>query len=102
MLMPGEWVEIRPASEIIATLDESHSLEGMPFMPEMLPFRGRRFRVAMRAALTCVHPPQVPLRRLRGMPIWREVWLRRPAGAPAADGPGATAASRGGHAAGNG
>lgn len=98
MLLPGMWVEVLPLSEILETLDENQSLEGIPFMPEMLPYCGRRFRVAVRAERTCVHPPEVPFRRLGGtvvleglrcdgslhggcqlgcMMLWKEAWLRR-------------------------
>lgn len=98
LLLPGSWVEIRPAAEIIRTLDADQSLDGLPFMPEMLPFCGRRFRVALRAERTCVHPPEIPFRRLEGsvvleglrcdgslhggcqlgcMFFWKEAWLAR-------------------------
>ena len=38
-------VEVRGKDEILATLDERGELEALPFMPEMLQFCGRRFRV---------------------------------------------------------
>ncbi len=41
----GEWVEVRSAAEILATLDESQCVAGLPFMPEMLQYSGKRFRV---------------------------------------------------------
>lgn len=104
-LLPGMWVEVLPASEIVSTLDADQSLEGLPFMPEMLPYCGRRYRVALRAERTCVHPPAMPFRRLQGavvleglrcdgslhggcqlgcMLFWKEAWLRKvPAGRPA-------------------
>jgi hypothetical protein len=63
-LLPGDWVEVRPASEIVQTLDTDDALQGLPFMPEMLPFAGRRFKVVQRAERTCVHPPQVPFPKL--------------------------------------
>jgi hypothetical protein len=98
LLLPGMWVEVRSPDEILSTLDADQSLEGLPFMPEMLPFCGRRYRVALRAERTCVHPPAMPLRRLEGavvleglrcdgalhggcqlgcMLFWKEAWLRR-------------------------
>ena len=52
-LQPGEVVEVRGAAEIIGTLDADGTLEGLPFMPEMLPFCGRRFLVFRRAHKTC-------------------------------------------------
>jgi hypothetical protein len=49
----GDWVEVRSKEEILATLDQSGRLEGMPFMPEMLEYCGKRFRVAKRAHKNC-------------------------------------------------
>ena len=33
-LRVGEWVEVKSADEILATLDERHTVDGLPFMPE--------------------------------------------------------------------
>src|SRR5262249_5661742 len=52
-LMPGEMVEVRSVEEILATLDQNGELDCMPFMPEMLQFCGRQFRVFKRADKTC-------------------------------------------------
>jgi hypothetical protein len=41
----GDEVEIRPLSDILATLDESGMLEGIPFQPEMANLCGRRLRI---------------------------------------------------------
>ncbi|HVS21490.1 MAG TPA: hypothetical protein VHD88_06555, partial [Pyrinomonadaceae bacterium] len=41
-------------SEILSTLDEKGTLENLPFMPEMLRFCGRQFRVSRQAFKTCV------------------------------------------------
>lgn len=49
----GDHVEVRSAAEILSTLDDSGTLDGVPFMPEMLPFVGQRFRVASRALKVC-------------------------------------------------
>lgn len=54
---PGEWVEVKSFAEIAATLDENGTLEGMPFMPEMIDFCGKRFRFARYVAKTCVEQP---------------------------------------------
>jgi hypothetical protein len=50
----GDWVEVRSFEEIAASLDDEGTLDGMPFMPEMMPYCGRRFRVYRRADKTCV------------------------------------------------
>jgi hypothetical protein len=49
----GDWVEVRSKEEILETLDKSGQLEGMPFMPEMFAFCGKRFQVFKRAHKTC-------------------------------------------------
>lgn len=46
----GDWGEVRPFSEILATLDAQGRCDGLPFMPEMVPYCGRRFRVYRKAA----------------------------------------------------
>jgi hypothetical protein len=53
MFRAGDWVEVRSAEEILATLDANGRLDALPFMPEMLQFCGRRFRVAKSAHKTC-------------------------------------------------
>src|ERR1700722_13972258 len=52
-LRVGEWVEIRSKEEILRTLDCNGQLDGMPFMPEMFAFCGKRFQVYKRAHKTC-------------------------------------------------
>lgn len=52
-LRVGDWVEVRPVDEILRTLDARGELQHMPFMPEMLRFAGRRFRVSAVAHKTC-------------------------------------------------
>jgi hypothetical protein len=49
----GDWVEVRSKEEILRTLDSNGQLEGMPFMPEMFAYCGRRFQVHKRAHKTC-------------------------------------------------
>lgn len=97
--LPGQMVEVRPAGEIFATLDARGTLEGIPFMPEMLEFCGRQFRVWRRVERTCVEGDE--MRRMKGVVyldslrcsgkfhdgcgkecrlFWHEGWLK-PAGA---------------------
>ena len=52
-LFAGDWVQVRSATEILATLDKEGRLDGMPFMPEMLEYCGKTFRVLKRAHKTC-------------------------------------------------
>ena len=52
-LRVGDWVEVRSATEILATLDAAGSLDALPFMPEMLQYCGKRFRVFRSAHKSC-------------------------------------------------
>jgi len=52
-LRNGEVVEVRSKEEILATLDSSGELDNLPFMPEMLQYCGKRFRVFRRAVKLC-------------------------------------------------
>ena len=104
----GEWVEVKSKEEILATLDRRGRLEELPFMPEMLQFCGRRFRVYRSAHKTCdtVSGRYIGLRadgcihlehrcdgRSHGnceagcLLFWKEAWLRPVAGPTAARGP---------------
>ena len=47
-LRPGDLVRVRAAGEILATLDASGKLNGLPFMPEMLGHCGQPMRVDRR------------------------------------------------------
>ena len=104
----GEWVEVGSKEEILATLEKGAELEGLPFMPEMFQFCGKRFRVSKRAHKTCDPPNGLQGRRmLRAVHLedvrcdgaahagceawclifWKDAWLKR------VDGPGAAAPS---------
>jgi len=52
-LRVGDTVEVRSRQEILATLDEQARLDALPFMPEMLEYCGRRFKVFKSAHKTC-------------------------------------------------
>lgn len=52
-LRAGEWVEVRSVDEILPTLDDRGCLDALPFMPEMLQYCGKRFRVFKSAHKTC-------------------------------------------------
>lgn len=52
-LRSGDWVEVKSAEEILATLDDNGRLHALPFMPEMLQHCGKRFRVHKSAHKTC-------------------------------------------------
>jgi len=53
-LKSGDYVQVKSASEIAATLSPDGTLDHLPFMPEMLDYCGRRFRVLRRAEKACV------------------------------------------------
>ncbi|WP_339028194.1 hypothetical protein WI604_25510 [Bradyrhizobium symbiodeficiens] len=57
-MLVGNRVVVRSASEILSTLDADGTLDGLPFMPEMLDWCGKSFRIQRRVDKTCVegHP----------------------------------------------
>src|SRR6185503_16276760 len=96
-LRAGDWVEVKSAEEILGTLDQEGSLAALPFMPEMLQYCGKRFRVFRTAHKTCT-PPSLQIRHmvdtvhLEGLRcdgqahggcqagcllFWKEAWLTR-------------------------
>ena len=93
--LPGDLVEVLTQREILATLDEKGTFEKLPFMPEMLDFCGRTFRVERQAFRTRVETEMrglentVFLEGLRcdgsrhsGCPracfiFWKTAWLKR-------------------------
>jgi hypothetical protein len=99
-LRPGDLVEVRSATEILATLDSQGTLDQLPFMPEMVDYCGQRLRVAKRVVKTCWYGQGTGMRRFRADDVvilegvrcsgaahdgcqkgctifWREAWLRR-------------------------
>jgi hypothetical protein len=49
----GDWVGLRDPAEILATLDAQGTLDGVPFMPEMLRYFGRAYRVDAQVNRAC-------------------------------------------------
>jgi hypothetical protein len=97
-LQAGEFVEVRSVDEILATLDEKGRLNAMPFMPEMLQYCGKRFRVQKVAHKTCDNIQPWNMRTVKDavhltglrcdgqahggcdagcLIFWHEAWLKR-------------------------
>lgn len=53
-LRAGDWVEVKTEEEITETLDAKGTVDGLPFMPEMIRYCGARFRVERLVEKTCV------------------------------------------------
>jgi len=51
---PNQTVWIRNVEDILATLDSHDKLDGLPFIPEMIKFCGKSFRISRIANRTCV------------------------------------------------
>ena len=98
-LKAGDYIEIRSAEEILATLDDEGCLDKLPFMPEMLRYCGKTIRVASSAHKTCDTISQTGGRRMRRavhlegvrcdgsshgnceagcLIFWKHEWLKRP------------------------
>lgn len=60
----GDWVEVRPITEILATLDGNACLAALPFMPEMAKHCGQRFQITKSAHKTCDPTGCTDLRRM--------------------------------------
>jgi len=94
----GELVEVRSEREILATLDETGRLGALPFMPEMLQYCGKRFRVYKLAHKACDSISNTGMYRMESavhlagtrcdgqahggcmatcMIYWKEAWLKR-------------------------
>ena len=67
MLKTGDFVEVRSREEILAMLGPDGRLyrDRLPFMPEMLQYCGRRFRVSAVAHKTCDTATLIMGRRMR-------------------------------------
>jgi hypothetical protein len=97
-LRRGDLVEVRGPAEILTTLDETGSLAGVPFMPEMLRHLGNRHAVEARVERACDTAHQTGVRRLPDTVLledlrcdgsghggcqaacrlyWNEAWLKR-------------------------
>lgn len=57
MLKQNQLVRVKPLSEIFISLDESGCVDELPFMPEMIEYCGKVFRVSMKVEKTCVDNP---------------------------------------------
>ena len=99
-LRPGDFVEVRSPGEILHTIDENGTLDRLPFMPEMVDFCGKRFRVSKRVVKTCYYGVTSGMRKFSAEDVvlleglrcsgeahdgcqkactifWREAWLRK-------------------------
>ena len=99
-LRPGDLVEVKSADQILQMLDNNGTSDRLPFMPEMIPFCGKRFHVSLRAVKTCWYGHGSGMRRFPGEDVvlldglrcsgadhdgcqkacnifWRETWLRK-------------------------
>ena len=113
-LRPGELVEVRSEAEILATLDANGRLDGQPFMPEMVEYCGKQFRVYLRSDKTCDTITKTGARRMwntvhldelrcdgsghdgcqaRCLFYWKEAWLKRVEPGRQAKGNGVAAAA---------
>jgi hypothetical protein len=97
-LKVGDLVEVRSEAEILSTLDSAGCLDQLPFMPEMLQYCGKQFRVFKRVDKVCDTIVRDGLRRMYDTVLlegircngsahggceasctifWKEAWLKR-------------------------
>jgi hypothetical protein len=93
-------VQVKAPEEILQTLDVNGTVDKLPFMPEMMEYCGKTFRVARRIVKTCSWAKSSTMRTFRSDDVlllegmrcagtehdgcqkactifWRESWLRR-------------------------
>jgi len=63
-LRAGDLVRVRSAQEILGTLDDEGAVEGIPFMPEMIPYLDKQFRVSNRVEKICWYTSESSSRKL--------------------------------------
>lgn len=104
-LRAGDRVRLRPLEDILDTLDENSSYEGVPFMPEMAAYAGRTMTVYRRLEKICDYQGETRSRRMTDAVLlretrcdgsghggcqaecrifWKEAWLERAVGPQAA------------------
>src|SRR5437773_3925528 len=94
-IRPGDLVEVKAPEEILSTLDADGTLDHVPFMPEMVEFCGKSFKVSKWVATVCPGPRGFRADdvffldglRCSGaahdgcqkacMIMWRQAWLRK-------------------------
>lgn len=103
-LKVGDWVVVRPAHEILATLDRNACFDNLPFMPQMYGYCGKHFRVRKSAHKMCDTVFATGARQMTDAVflddvlcdgaafggcemacsiVWKEAWLRRVEDKPA-------------------
>lgn len=96
-IRPGELVTIRSFPEIFSTLDQSGTFEGLPFLPEMVKYCGRTFKIRSRVNKLIQEGVGTSMRRIKNVvlldgttcdgqahedcqracfPLWKTAWLQ--------------------------
>ncbi|MEM2143827.1 MAG: hypothetical protein QW279_00570 [Candidatus Jordarchaeaceae archaeon] len=97
ILQIGEFVEVRSINEILNTLNENNTLDGLPFTPEMLKYCGSKFKVLK--LVDKINVEGVGMRQIKDTVIlegvtcngeahggcnrtcllfWKKAWLKKP------------------------
>jgi len=105
-LRPGDLVTVRSFPQISSTLDDSGSLDALPFLPEMLKYCGQTFRVRRRVNKLIQEGVGASMRRIKNVvlldgtvcdgkahdgcqracfPLWKLAWLKPAEGDPESD-----------------
>jgi len=96
-LRPGDLVTVHSFPDILSTLDDSGSLDALPFLPEMLKYCGRTFTVRRRVNKLIQEGVGTSMRRIKNVvlldgticdgqahdncqracfPLWKTSWLK--------------------------
>lgn len=66
---PGTWLRVKSAAAIDSVLDVDGTTDGLPLMPEMLAFCGRRFQVVRFANKVCANVGTIEIRELQNVVV---------------------------------
>ncbi len=68
-LSRGDWLQVKSAAAIGDVIDIDGTTDGLPFMPEMLQFCGKRFQISHFANKVCANVGTVEIRNLQNVVV---------------------------------
>lgn len=70
MFKPNTLVKVKSFGQITQTLDENGCVDGLPFMPEMIEYCGKSFRISLKVEKTCVDNPTMFMAEFRNNDVY--------------------------------
>ncbi|AFH50186.1 Hypothetical protein IALB_2483 [Ignavibacterium album JCM 16511] len=70
MFKPNKLVKVKSFEQIIQTLDKNGCVDGLPFMPEMVEYCDKTFRISLKVEKTCVDNPTMFMAEFRNNDVY--------------------------------